>query len=98
MPLYTMLMKLTDKGAQDIKGAPGRIEAGMKGWEKMGGKIIGFYVCQSGEYDYIAIGEGSNDEVGKMFNMALEALGNVRVTSTRVYTPAEFGALVAKLP
>ena len=98
MPLYAIFLKLTDQGAKDIKGAPGRIEAGIKTWEKMGGKIIGFYVCQSGDYDYISIAEGPGDEVGKVFNMGLEALGNVKVTSVRVYTPAEFAALVAKLP
>ena len=98
MPLYAMLMKLTDQGAKDIKAAPGRIEAGIKGYEKLGGKLIGFYVCQGGEYDYIAIAEGPGDEVDKVFKMALESLGNVRCSSVRLYTPAEFAGLVAKLP
>ena len=42
MPNYIILMKLTDQGAKTIKDAPGRVEAGIKAFEKMGGKMIGF--------------------------------------------------------
>jgi len=43
MPKSIVLMKLTDKGIKDIKNAPQRIEQGIKGFEAMGGKMIGFY-------------------------------------------------------
>ena len=36
MPIYINLLKLTDQGAKAIKDAPGRIEAGIKAFEKMG--------------------------------------------------------------
>ena len=49
-----LLMKLTDQGVKDIKGAPQRIEQALQGFEKIGGKLLGFYVV-TGEYDYIAI-------------------------------------------
>ena len=62
MPIYINLLKLTDQGAKAIKDAPGRIEAGIKAFEKMGGRLIGFYVV-TGEYDYIIIGEATSDEV-----------------------------------
>ena len=44
MPSYILLMKLTDQGVKAIKEAPARIEAGIKGWEAMGGKVKGFYM------------------------------------------------------
>jgi len=40
----------------------------------MGGKMIGFYAV-TGEYDYMAIGESPNDEVGMVFSMGLSAGG-----------------------
>ena len=43
MPTFITLMKFTDKGIKDIKSAPQRIEEGIKAWEAMGGKLIGFY-------------------------------------------------------
>ncbi len=92
-----LLMKITDQGAKDIKAAPQRIEQAIATFEKMGGKVLGFYLV-TGEYDYISIGEAPNDEVAMAFTMGLSALGNVRTTTIQAYTREEFGALVKKLP
>jgi uncharacterized protein with GYD domain len=91
------LIKLTDQGARAIKEAPGRIEAGLKGFEAMGGKVIGFYVLM-GEYDYAAIGEAPSDTVAATFAMALGALGNLRTATARAFTREEFAAMAQKLP
>jgi uncharacterized protein with GYD domain len=90
-------MKLTDQGAKAIKDAPGRIEAGIKAWGGMGGKLLGFYVLM-GEYDYAAIGEATSDEVAVTFSLALSSLGNVKTTTLRAFTMEEFAGLVKKLP
>ena len=92
-----LLMKLTDQGAKDIKNAPQRIEQAIKTYEKMGGKMIGFYAV-TGKYDYMAIGEYPNDEVGMVFAMGLSALGNVRTTTIQAFTKEEFAEMVKKLP
>jgi uncharacterized protein with GYD domain len=92
-----LLCKLTDQGAKDIKNAPQRVEQAIKTYEKMGGKMLGFYVV-TGEYDYIAIGESPSDEVGMAFVLGLSALGNVRTTTVNAYTKEEFAAMVKKLP
>jgi uncharacterized protein with GYD domain len=36
-------MKLTDRGAKDIKNTPQRIEQAIKAYEKMGDKMLRFY-------------------------------------------------------
>ncbi len=97
MPNYVILMKLTDQGAKTIKDAPGRVEAGIKGFEKMGGKVIGFYAVM-GEYDYVAVGEAPSDEVATTFALGLGLLGNVKTTTLRAFTKEEFAAMVKKLP
>jgi len=97
MPTYVVLMKLTDQGVKDIKNAPARVEAGIKAWEALGGKLIGFYSVM-GEYDYVAVGEGPSDEVATTFALGLGSLGNVRTTTLRAYTAEEFAAIVKKLP
>jgi uncharacterized protein with GYD domain len=97
MPNYVILMKLTDQGAKAIKDAPGRIETGIKAFEKMGGKVTGFYVVM-GEYDYVAVGEAPSDEVATTFALGLGSLGNVKTTTLRAYTKEEFAAMVKKLP
>lgn len=97
MPTYVVLYKLTDQGIKDIKGAPGRYEEGVKKFEAMGGKVIGFYATM-GEYDYVGIGEAPNDEVAMIYALALGALGNVRTTTLKAFTTEEFAKIVSKLP
>ena len=97
MPHYVYLMKLTEQGAKAIKEAPGRIEAGIKGFEAMGGKVGEFLVVM-GEYDYMSFGEAPNDEVAATFSLALSSLGNVKVTTLKAFTRGEFAAIVKKLP
>jgi len=97
MPTYIGLYKLTDQGIKDIKDAPKRVEAAIKGAEKVGCKVIGFYAV-TGEYDYVTIGEFPSDEVATTFALAIGSLGNVRTNTLRAYTKEEFAAMVKKLP
>ncbi len=97
MPIYVVLMKLTDQGAKDIKGAPARIEAGTKALEAAGGKLIGFYAVM-GKYDYVAICESPSDEVAIGQSLALTAGGAVKTTTLRAFTVQEFVGILKKLP
>jgi uncharacterized protein with GYD domain len=97
MPTYITLMKLTEQGVKSIKDFPQRIEAGRKGVEAMGGKIVGFYAVL-GEYDYVAVSEMPSDEAGMQFILGLGALGNVRTTTFKAFTESEFADIVKKMP
>ena len=97
MSTHIVMMKLTEHGAKTIKEAPARIEASIKGLEKMGGKMIGFYLT-TGEYDYIAVGEVPNDEVLLSFLVGLGMMGTVRTTTARAFSREELAAAVKKLP
>ena len=74
MVTYILLMKITDKGALDIKHSPERVVDAMKLWESMGGKTLGIYLT-TGEYDYVAFGEGPDDQHGRR---VLAGLGRQR--------------------
>ena len=89
MPTYITLYNLTEQGVKSIKDGPGRYEEGVKKFEAMGGKVIGFYATM-GEYDYVGIGEAPNDEVPMIFAPALGALGNFRTTTLKAFTTEEF--------
>jgi uncharacterized protein with GYD domain len=97
MSTYIVLYKLTDQGIKDIKNGPKRFEEGVKAFQKMGGKLIGFYATM-GEYDYVGIGEAPNDEVAMTFALAISSLGSVRTTSLKAFTHEEFAKLVKNLP
>jgi uncharacterized protein with GYD domain len=97
MPTYVTLYKWTEKGIKNVKQAPERIEAAIKGAEAMGGKILGLYVTL-GEYDLVAISEWPSDEAGMAMLLAQGALGNVRSTTLKAFAPAEFAEIVKKVP
>ena len=97
MATYITLYKLTDQGVRNIRDAPKRIEAGIKAWEAAGGRMVGFYATM-GEYDYVAITEAPNDEMGAAFTLAQASLGNARTLTMRAFTQDEFGNVIAKLP
>ena len=97
MPTYIALMKLTDQGIKDIKSFPQRIEAGRKGMEAVGGRMVAFYSVM-GEYDYVAVAEFPNDEIGMSFLLTLGSLGNIRTTTLRAFTDSEFAEIVKKMP
>lgn len=97
MVTYVLLMKLTEKGAREIKDAPARVDAGIRLFESMGGKVHAFFAV-SGDYDYVTFGEGPDDETALAFTLALESLGNVNVTPLRAYGREQFAEIVRKVP
>ena len=97
MPRYIFLMKLTDQGIKDIKHAPERVAAAEKAAEAMGGKMLDFYMTM-GEYDYVAIGEGTSDETAMVFLLGLGASGNVRTTTLKAFSREEMAEFVKNLP
>ena len=97
MATYVSLMKLTDQGMRNIKDAGKRIEVAKHAIASAGGKWLGFYMV-TGEYDYVCITEFPNDEAGVAFMLALGAAGNVRTSTMRAFTEAEFVQMISKLP
>ena len=97
MPTYVTLYKLTDQGAKDIKTSPERVGEAIKAYEAMGGKVLGVYTLM-GEYDFVAIGEAPNDQAAAAHSLSLASQGNVKSTTMRAFTPAEWAEIVKKLP
>lgn len=97
MPHYIMLMNLTEQGIKDIKNAPERVKEAVKFGETLGGKMLDFYMTM-GEYDYVAIAEGTSDENALKFLAALGASGNVRTKTLKAFTLEEMAEIVKDLP
>lgn len=97
MGTYIGLINYTDQGIRNIKDSPQRAEAARKAIRDMGGDMKGLYLTMGG-YDLIAILEAPSDEVIAKFVITLSAQGNVRTTTLKAFTEAEFGEIVAALP
>jgi uncharacterized protein with GYD domain len=97
MPHYITLFRFTQKGAENIKQGPARLDAAKKALDAAGGKLKGFYLTL-GQYDAIAIAEFKNDEAVARLALATASQGNVRGETLRAFTEEEYRKLIASLP
>ena len=97
MPTYVTMYKFTDQGIRNVKESPKRLEAGIKAFEAMGGKVLSAYYTL-GEYDLVVIGEIPSEEAGVAHTLAQTSLGNVRSTTMRAFSPKEFAEIIKKIP
>ena len=97
MPHYITLFRFTQKGVENIKQGPARLDAGKKAIEALGGKLKGFYLTM-GKYDAIGIVELPNDEAAAKLALSTAALGNIRSETLRAFTEEEYRKLMASLP
>ena len=96
MSINIVLWKFTEQGVKNIKDSPKRVQAAIKSFEAMGGKMLGIYYTV-GEYDLISIGEIADEKAGLAHTIATNALGNARSTTMSAYTPAEFAEILKKI-
>lgn len=97
MPTYVTLINFTDQGIRSIKDGPKRLEAAKKALKEMGGDLKQFYLTM-GAYDGVAVAEAPSDEVVAKFVLAVGSLGNVRTTTLKAFTEAEYRKIIAGLP
>lgn len=97
MPMYVGLMKLTAKGAGDMKGWPSRVEAAQKTWEAMGGKTVAI-LATMGQYDMVTVGEAPNDETVATWVLGVAAQGTMTIETLKGFSVEELGAMLARLP
>jgi len=96
MPTYISLCRWTQQGAQKIKEAPARLDAGRKAFQADGVKILQFFMTM-GEYDFVIITEAPNDEVLAKAALSLMSQGNVTSQTSRAFTETEYRSIVASL-
>ncbi len=96
MSINIVLWKFTEQGVKNIKDSPSRLQAAVKAFEAMGGKMLGIYYTV-GEYDLVSIGEIEDEKAGLAHTIATSAMGNVRSVTMPAYTPDQFAEVLKKI-
>jgi uncharacterized protein with GYD domain len=96
MATYVLLVKLTDKGAADIKNVPERIDQSIRAWKEVGGTNLTVHLTM-GEYDYCGIGEAPDDETVAKFLFKLAKRGNVRTSTMKAFSKEQVAQLLATI-
>jgi len=97
MPTYVSLYRYTQKGIENIKDGPARLDAAKQTVAAAGGKLIGFYLTM-GQYDLVVIGEFPDDETVARSALAGGSQGFVRTETFRAFTEDEYRKIIASLP
>ena len=97
MPTYIMFHRYTQKGIENIKQSPARLEAVRKEFEAMGAKLKVSYLV-AGQYDIVTITEAPDDETMAKCALSVGSKGNVTTETPRAFTEEEYRKIIAALP
>ena len=96
MTTYIVLANWTERGIQQVKDSPRRLDAAKKMLKDMGGEIKSVHMTM-GEYDLVFVCEASDDAVAARFALKLGILGNVRTRMLNAFPEAAYREIIAAL-
>ena len=97
MSTYIMLVGWTQKGIENIKDSPDRLDAAKKAFEAAGAEIKAFYLV-TGKYDMIVVAEAPDDETIVKLALAVGSSGGIRSETLRAFKEDEYREIIAALP
>jgi uncharacterized protein with GYD domain len=97
MPTYITLFQWTQKGIENVKDSPKRLDRAKEAVKAAGGKMQAFYLTM-GQYDGVTISEAPNDEAYAKTMLALASAGSIKTQTLRAFTEEEYRKLIGSLP
>jgi uncharacterized protein with GYD domain len=96
MPIYVTLGNWTDQGTKDFGGAVQRANGFRQMVEQAGGRVREL-VWTMGEYDFIIVAEGPDDETAAALGLRVDAAGNVRSKTMRAFDADQMSDIIARI-
>lgn len=97
MGTYIVLARYTDKGIENIKESPARLDAAKEAFKAMGAELKEFYLV-SGQYDMVVVAEAPDHETVSKLALSIGSRGAVRTETLRAFTEDEYRKIIAALP
>ncbi len=99
MATHIIFFGFTQKGIEKIKESPARVQDAKQIVQSLGGKVKDFYgIMGMASYETLFIVEAPNDEVIAKAVLMIAQKGNVRTTTVRAFTEAEYKRVIEELP
>ena len=96
MPTYIALANWTDRGAQQVKESPKRVDLARTALTEMGGDFKTLYMTL-GDYDLVFVYEAPDDAVAARFMLLLGQLGTVRTRTLKAFPEAAYREIINTL-
>lgn len=97
MPTYITLVNYTQKGIENVKESPARLDRVKNAMKVAGGECKAFYLTL-GHYDMVVISEAPNDEAYATTMLAIGSAGAVRSETLKAFTEDEYRKIISALP
>ena len=96
MSTYLCLSQWTQKGIENIKESPARLDAAREEWGKQGVTIRDFYLT-TGQYDLVIVVDAPDDATLAKVLLAQASKGGIRTTTLHAFSEAEYREIIASL-
>lgn len=97
MATYILLSNYTDQGIRNVKESPKRLDAVRELGKQFGAQIKDVHLT-FGAHDFVLTVEAPDDTAMAKFNLAVAARGNIRTTTLKAFSEADFRKIVGSLP
>ena len=97
MPTYITLVRWTQKGLENVKEAPSRLDMAKEAYKAMGAEVKEMYLMM-GEYDMVVISEAPDDQTMAKLLLSIGSQGSSRGETFRAFTEDEYRKIIAALP
>jgi len=96
MSTYICLGQWTQKGIENIKESPARLDAAREEWKKQGVTIRDFYLT-TGQYDLVIVVDAPDDATLAKVLLAQASKGGLRTTTLHAFSEAEYREIIGSL-
>lgn len=97
MAKYISLVNYTQKGIENVKESPNRLDAFKELCQSMGAKVEGFYLTM-GRYDLVVIVDAPNPETVAKILLATASRGAVSTETLQAFPEEEYRKIISALP
>ncbi len=96
MSTYIALLRWTQKGIENVKDSPSRLDQAKEALRAVGGEFKDFYMTL-GSYDMVVICEAPNEAAIAKFVLTVAAQGGVRTESLVAFSEDEYREIIGSL-
>jgi len=97
MPTYILLSSWTQKGIENVKDSPNRLDKAREGFSALGVEIKEFWFCQ-GRYDMVVMIEAPDIQTYAKALLKLGSYGNIHAETLRALPENEYREIIAAIP
>jgi len=97
MATFISLLRWTQKGIENVKDGPARLDAASAPFRAVGAEIKSFHLVM-GRYDAVVVSEAPSDEAAAKALLSICSRGNVQTETFRAFSEDEFRKIVSALP